>query len=91
MKKLLLVTLVLLAIIFISSSVIVRIILGYRGYRIPTDAMAPTILKGNHIVVNTRAYLKELPKRGDIVIFNLPDYPRKMFIKRIIALPREKI
>ncbi|WP_044149620.1 signal peptidase I [Candidatus Epulonipiscium viviparus] len=55
---------------------------------VPTGSMIPTILIGDHLILNkVSAYYKE-PDRGDIVVFfNGQDN----LIKRVIALPGDEI
>jgi signal peptidase I len=49
------------------------------------QAMAPTLLHQQQVVVNKWAYRAADPRRGDIVMFYYPVNPAKMFIKRVIA------
>jgi len=58
-------------------------------FRIPSEAMHPTILKGEKIGIDRFAYLKDSPKRDDIVVFK--DQEEKYQVKRIIGLPMETI
>jgi len=74
-----------------------------QAFKIPSGSMKPTLLVGDHILVNKFIYgikipfsditlipFKE-PKRGDIVVFKFPEDPKKDFIKRVIAVEGEKI
>jgi signal peptidase I len=45
---------------------------GDRLFRIPSPAMLPTIKAGYHASVDTDAYAKSGPRRGDIVVFHPP-------------------
>jgi len=60
----------------------------YRLVRVPTGAMANTIIPGDRVLC--RMHLGEI-KRGDIVIFKLPTDPKVMYLKRVIGLPGETI
>ncbi|MFX0203548.1 MAG: signal peptidase I [Candidatus Hodarchaeota archaeon] len=73
---------------FVSSSIKNNIV---RAYEIPSSAMKPTLLVGDHLIANMGIYKKEKPKRGDIVIFEYPKDPSKDFIKRVIGLEGEKV
>jgi len=65
--------------------------------------MEPTLLVGDHILVNKFIYGIKVPfinktiipvskpKRGDIAVFIYPLDRKKDFIKRVIGLPGEKI
>lgn len=72
-------------------------------FRIPTGSMKPTLLEGDFILVNKFQYgikmplfgtkmieMKE-PKRGDIIVFRFPNNTKIDFIKRVIAVPGDKI
>ena len=69
-----------------------------QAFKIPSGSMKPTLLVGDHILVNKFIYGVKLPfsdgtlipikdpKRGDIVVFKFPEDPKKDFIKRVIAV-----
>lgn len=62
--------------------------------RIPSGSMENTIQVGDRIIGFRLAYLNEDPKRGEIVMFEHPDYPGQadnILIKRIIGLPGETV
>lgn len=59
--------------------------------KIPSESMENTIMTGDQIFGNRLAYLKNDPKRYDIVIFKYPDNESKLFIKRVIGLPGETV
>jgi signal peptidase I len=62
-----------------------------RAYKIPSSAMEPTVLVGDHLIADMKIYKSEKPKRGDIIIFEFPKDPSKDFIKRVIGLEDEKV
>jgi signal peptidase I len=74
-----------------------------QAYKIPSGSMEPTLLVGDHLLVLKCAYgimiplvgkyLVEYssPKRGDIIVFVYPRDPKKDFIKRVMALPGERV
>jgi signal peptidase I len=53
----------------------------------PSGSMKPTLLVGDHILVNKLPKSSDKIKRGDIIVFVYPPDPRKDFIKRVIGLP----
>ena len=53
-------------------------------------SMLPTYQSGSLNLVNRLAYLNEQPSRGDIVAIKLAG-PHVLYVKRIIALPGERI
>jgi len=74
-----------------------------EAFKIPSGSMIPTLLIGDHLLVNkfiygpripftdTRFFTWEQPKRGDIIVFKYPENESKDFIKRVIGLPGDKI
>lgn len=74
-----------------------------QAYKIPSRSMVPTLLVGDHILVNKFIYGIKIPgtdyrmpglrdpRRGDVVVFVPPDDPTRDFIKRIVALPGDRI
>ena len=66
----------------------------FRWVLIPIRAegisMLPTYQSGSLNLVNRLAYLNDKPSRGDIVAIKLAG-PHVLYVKRIIALPGERI
>jgi len=72
-------------------------------FKIPSGSMLPTLLVGDFILVNKFTYGIRLPivnaklvdinspKRGDVMVFRYPDDPSLDYIKRVVALPGDKI
>lgn len=83
-------TLVYIAVIVIS--VIINTIITesvknnyLKAYKIPAGSMKPTLLIGDHILVNRQPSART-PNRGDIIVFEFPEDPEKDFIKRVAAV-----
>jgi signal peptidase I len=66
-------------------------LLGLRAYVIRSESMAPTLLNGDRIVADMRAYRKSPPRRGDIVVFLQPAAPNIMLSKRVMAVDGDTI
>lgn len=74
-----------------------------EAYKIPTASMEPTLLIGDHLVVNKMLYTpatgpidnivapSRKVRRGDIVVFRSPAEPEQNVVKRVIGLPGESI
>lgn len=63
-------------------------VLFVKMIRVPTGAMANTIVPGDCLVASR--LLGEV-KRGDIIIFRYPSEPSVQYVSRIVGLPRETI
>jgi signal peptidase I len=74
-----------------------------QAFKIPSGSMEPTLLVGDHLLVNKFIYgirmpfvgkkivTFNLPKRGEVIVFIPPHDRSKDFIKRVIGLPGEKV
>ena len=62
-----------------------------QSYMIPTGSMEPTLLIGDHLLVNKRAYRTGKPKLGDLILFKYPKNPEVAYVKRAIGLPGDKV
>lgn len=75
----------------------------FASYRMPSDAMMPTLLQGEVFRVNKAAFGLILPgtstpvlrwgtpQRGDLVVFRHPRDPSETYIKRIVGLPGDHV
>jgi signal peptidase I len=82
------------------AAVIALLVRGFvvQAFRIPSGSMEPTLLVGDHLLVNRLSYEMKLPftdivlldlgspKRGDVVVFTYPEDRSKDFIKRVIGI-----
>jgi signal peptidase I len=62
-----------------------------QAFQIPSKSMAPSILKGDHIMVEKWFSKREGIHRGDIIIFPFPKDETRSFIKRVVGLPGETL
>ena len=72
-------------------------------FKIPSGSMIPTLLIGDFILVNKYTYGVRLPvvniklagvgspQRGDVMVFRYPADPSLDYIKRVVALPGDRI
>ena len=70
---------------------IIQPLVGRRAIHVLGDAMAPTLRDGQVVSVDTRAYAHRSPQRGDIVLFTAPSDTSRLFVKRIIAVPGDRL
>jgi signal peptidase I len=88
---------------YIESLIIAAIIAFFvrsffiQAFKIPSSSMEPTLLIGDHLLVNRLNYVVKIPftdvvlftlgnpERGEIIVFRYPLDRSKDFIKRVIA------
>ena len=59
--------------------------------RVQGDSMAPGLQGGQLLLVNRLAYWFEPLKQGDIVVFSSPEDRDTFLVKRVIALPGDRV
>jgi len=65
---------------------------SWRSYKMVASSMEPTLQKGDRVFVNKYAYSSKIqPKRGDVIAFIFPEDTSKDFIKRVVAIPGDKV
>lgn len=83
----------------VTALILALVIRAYviQAFKIPSGSMIPTLLIGDHILVNKfiygttipftdkRTLVLRKPEKGDIIVFKFPENPKKDFIKRVIA------
>ena len=78
--------------LFFSILVTLFIILFvYQPVKVEGGSMEPGLEDQERIFINKLVYHFESIERGDIVVFHYPRDTRKSFIKRVIALPGDRI
>jgi len=89
----------------ITALILAMLIRTYiiQAFKIPSGSMIPTLLVGDHILVNKflygtkipfkdkRVLMFKKPERGDIIVFKYPENPSKDFIKRVVAIEGDVI
>jgi len=93
-----------------AEAIIIAIILALiirtfviQAFKIPSGSMIPTLVVGDHILVNKFLYSVKVPftdhilfsfddpERLDIIVFKYPEDEDKDFIKRIVGTPGDRI
>ncbi len=93
-----------------TEAILIALVLAFvirsfivQAFKIPSGSMIPTLLVGDHILVNKfifgpqipftslRIFTLQRPKRGEVVVFLEPTERKKDFIKRVIGMPGETL
>jgi signal peptidase I len=59
-----------------------------EAFRLPSASMTPTLIVGDHVFVAKSGWS---PRRGDVVVFPFPERPEQDFLKRVVALPGDRL
>ncbi|MCL5277124.1 MAG: signal peptidase I [Deltaproteobacteria bacterium] len=90
---------------FATAIVLALIIRAFviQAFKIPSGSMEPTLLIGDHILVNKFIYGMHVPftndvvlpvrapERGNVIVFEYPKDESIDFIKRVIGLPGDRL
>ena len=93
-----------------AEAIIIAILIAFfirtfivQAFKIPSGSMKPTLLIGDHILVNKFIYGVKIPfirknlisisepNRGDVIVFIYPEDRSKDFIKRVIGVGGDTI
>ena len=75
-----------------SAAASVRIITFlYQPVRVEGTSMLPRLEDHDRLFINKFVYHIESIQRGDVVVFHYPRDPEKSYIKRVIALPGDRL
>ena len=66
-------------------------LLGFESFRAPSSSMAPTIDRGDFVIVDARYFARHEPVHGQLVTFRLPDNEDVVYLKRVVGLPGDVI
>jgi len=77
-------------------AVCISLALGLRvfaveTYRSMSQSMAPTLVEGDHLIVDKLSIQWRAPAKGDIVAFEFPRDPRVKFVKRVVAQGGDRV
>jgi signal peptidase I len=73
-----------------SSDYFIKKYLAFHAFKIPTASMCPTICEGDRVIADMRAFRRNVPQRGDVVIF-LFQAESNLHIKRVAAVAGDEV
>jgi signal peptidase I len=77
--------------LFSSVASVFIILFLYQPVRVEGTSMLPRLVDQDRLVINKFVYHFAAIGRGDVVVFRYPRDPQLSYIKRIIALPGDRI
>jgi signal peptidase I len=88
----------LLLVVVVATFVVTFLI---QPFRIPSESMDPTVRVGDFLLMDKQAFAPhgvldvlmppESIRRGDVAVFHYPVDPAVLFIKRVVALPGDRL
>ncbi len=64
---------------------------GLRLVRVNGPSMEPTLHHNDWVIALPRAYQKDVPERGDVILLRRPSLTQGYIVKRVIGLPGEQV
>lgn len=77
----------------IGGSILVAFFIRFfviEAYRMPSRAMQPAVEPGDTLFVSKRLFQRP-PMYGDVVVFEFVEDPKREYIKRVVALPGDRV
>jgi signal peptidase I len=74
-----------------AAAAILIIVFFYQPVRVEGTSMLPRLDDQDRLFINKFVYRFTAIERGDVVVFHYPRDPEKSYIKRVIALPGDRL
>ena len=74
-----------------AAASILMITFLYQPVRVEGTSMLPRLEDSDRLFINKFVYRFSAIERGDVVVFRYPRDPEKSYIKRVIAVPGDRI
>lgn len=90
-------------VIFPIAMVLILHYFVFQAYHVIGTSMVPTLHETDYLIISklghTQALIQKtfgqnatyIPKRGQVVVFRYPDEPSKIFVKRVIGVPGDRV
>jgi signal peptidase I len=77
--------------LFSAAASVLIITFLYQPVRVEGTSMLPRLEDSDRLFINKIVYRFTAIERGDVVVFHYPRDPEKSYIKRVIALPGDRL
>ncbi|MGD0681866.1 MAG: signal peptidase I [Terracidiphilus sp.] len=74
-----------------AAAAVLIIVFLYQPVRVEGTSMLPRLDDQDRLFINKFVYRFTAIERGDVVVFHYPRDPEKSYIKRVIALPGDRL
>jgi|GEM_PF-363240 len=62
-----------------------------EAFKIPAGSMQPSLMAGDHLMVDKLVFRVRRPKRGETMVFRFPEHREQDFVKRVIAVSGDRL
>ena len=77
--------------LFSAAASVLIITFLYQPVRVEGTSMLPRLVDQDRLFINKFVYHFEAIDRGDVVVFHYPRNPQLSYIKRVVAIPGDKL
>ncbi len=77
--------------LIVITVVVVSMVFLYQPVRVEGTSMLPRLEDSDRLFINKFVYHFAAIQRGDVVVFRYPRDPEKSYIKRVIAVPGDRL
>jgi signal peptidase I len=77
--------------LFSAAASVLIITFLYQPVRVEGTSMLPRLVDQDRLFINKFVYHFEAINRGDVVVFHYPRNPQLSYIKRVIAVPGDRL
>ncbi len=76
-----------------AAAVLVFVVraMAIQPYNVTSGSMAPTLDRGDAVLVNRLVYRLRPPRRGDVIVFRYPQDEGWSFVKRVVGVPGDVV
>src|ERR1035441_4064229 len=75
----------------LATAIVLFMIYLYQPVRVEGTSMLPRLEDRDRLFINKFVYHISAIEHGDVVVFRYPRHPQKSYIKRVIALPGDRL
>jgi signal peptidase I len=66
-------------------------LLPWQMFNVASASMEPTLRENEWLLADASYFKQNMPSRGDVVVYRLPNYPGTTFIKRVVAIAGDRV
>ncbi len=80
-----------IAVVLVLAVVFGGVQFAMQSFRVQGISMEPSFHDNEYLIVDKLRYRFSAPARGDVIVFQSPQYENELYIKRIVGLPGERV